>query len=418
MNTIFVSIASYRDPELLPTIKDCIQNAKHPENLVFAIGWQHSSEDLWDTLDEYKDDKRFRIVDISYEKSQGVCWARNLIQREYQGEDYYFQLDSHHRFIPNWDSELIDMINYLQCKGHYKPVISAYLPSYFPDADPSGRLSEVWMLNIDRFLPEGAIFLRPQGLDGWKDLKEPVQSRFLSGHFIFTVGSFVTEVPYDPNFYFHGEETSLAARAYTHGYDLFNPHKVYAWHEYTRQGKKKHWDDSTVWGERDKASYARFRKLFGMDEGCTPCTRNALRPFVFGEVRTLEDYERYAGLKFSTRQIHKYTLTNQHPPTIGNYEEGLCSQIKVCMNVYKGSITEKDYDHFAVALLDKDGNDIHRRDADATEIQASLIADPSDQFIQIWREYEDTVQPYGWRIWPHSASKGWMDKIEEVIKYE
>ena len=30
---IFVQIASYRDPELLPTIRDCIDKAKHPEML-------------------------------------------------------------------------------------------------------------------------------------------------------------------------------------------------------------------------------------------------------------------------------------------------------------------------------------------------------------------------------------------------
>ncbi len=38
---IFVQIASYRDPELLPTIRDCIDKAKYPENLTFGICWQH-----------------------------------------------------------------------------------------------------------------------------------------------------------------------------------------------------------------------------------------------------------------------------------------------------------------------------------------------------------------------------------------
>ena len=50
----------------------------------------------------------------------------------------------------------------------------------------------------------------------------------------------------------------------------------------------------------------------------------------FGKVRSVEDYERYAGLKFKTRQIHQYTLTNQPPPTVGNYEEGLLFKRKVC----------------------------------------------------------------------------------------
>ena len=52
MNKIFVQIASYRDPQLLPTIKDMIDKAKKPKNLVFGICWQHSKEDSWDELDE------------------------------------------------------------------------------------------------------------------------------------------------------------------------------------------------------------------------------------------------------------------------------------------------------------------------------------------------------------------------------
>ena len=59
MAKIFVSIASYRDPELLSTLRDLINKAKYPENLVFSIAWQHSTKDVWDTLDEFKDDTRF-----------------------------------------------------------------------------------------------------------------------------------------------------------------------------------------------------------------------------------------------------------------------------------------------------------------------------------------------------------------------
>jgi hypothetical protein len=267
-------------------------------------------------------------------------------------------------------------------------------------------------------MPEGAVFLRPQGLDGWQTMKEPVPARFLSAHFIFTVGSFATEVPYDPNFYFHGEETSLAVRAYTHGYDLFNPHKVYVWHEYTREGKKKHWDDDSIWPERDRNSYARFRALFGMSGGCGGCIKNEFGKYWFGEVRSLQQYEQYAGLKFQTRQIHKDTLTHKSPPIQGDYESGLCSKIKVCIDVYKGSLPENDYDTFAVALLDENGNDVYRQDCDENELKSLFDSDPNDQFIHIWREYEDNKQPHSWRVWPHSLSKNWCEKIDQPIKYE
>jgi hypothetical protein len=46
-NTIFVQIASYRDPQLLPTLKDMIDKAEHPENLRIGICWQHCDKDEW-----------------------------------------------------------------------------------------------------------------------------------------------------------------------------------------------------------------------------------------------------------------------------------------------------------------------------------------------------------------------------------
>ena len=78
MNTIFVSIASFRDPELIPTLGSLFSNADHPENLHICIGWQHS-EDEKNDLDLYKDHQQVSIIDIDYKKSLGACWARSLI---------------------------------------------------------------------------------------------------------------------------------------------------------------------------------------------------------------------------------------------------------------------------------------------------------------------------------------------------
>ena len=90
---IFIQIASYRDPQLLKTLNDCISKSENPDNLVFSICWQHSLEDEWDTLDEFKDDPRFKIIDVDYRESKGACWARNKLQQQYDGEQYTLQLD-------------------------------------------------------------------------------------------------------------------------------------------------------------------------------------------------------------------------------------------------------------------------------------------------------------------------------------
>jgi hypothetical protein len=125
------------------------------------------------------------------------------------------------------------MIKQLQKKGHKKPLLTAYIPSYDPSNDPGARIHVPWKLSFDRFSPEGVCFTIPESIDDYKDRTEPMPSRFFSAHFCFTLGIFAEEVKHDPQFYFHGEEISLAVRAYTHGYDLFHPHKVVAWHEYT-----------------------------------------------------------------------------------------------------------------------------------------------------------------------------------------
>ena len=53
---IFIQIASYRDPQLRPTIEDMIKNAKKPENLVIGVARQFKEDDRFDDLSDYLDD--------------------------------------------------------------------------------------------------------------------------------------------------------------------------------------------------------------------------------------------------------------------------------------------------------------------------------------------------------------------------
>ena len=411
---IFIQIASYRDPQLLTTLNDCISKSKYPENLIFSIAWQHSVDDEWDTLGEYTNDSRFKIIDIDYRDSKGACWARNRLQQNYTDEQYTLQLDSHHRFIENWDEELIGMFNQLKDKGVEKPLLTSYISSYDPENDPEGRVNVPWKMNFDRFIPEGAVFFLPAGIDNFKELSEPVPARFYSAHFAFAEGSFVKEVPHDPEYYFHGEEISIAVRAYTWGYDLFHPHKIIAWHEYTRKGRTKQWDDDKTWGDKNSNSHLRNRKLFEMD-GLKKDIDFGI--YDFGNVRTIEDYERYAGISFKKRAVQKYTLDNNlapNPPLYGvEFEESFLKIFKHCIDVHKGSFTETDYDFWAVIFEDERNQPLNRKDILSDEINNML--NDSDEFIKIWRTFDTIKKPAKWIVWPHSSSKGWLDKIENKL---
>jgi glycosyltransferase involved in cell wall biosynthesis len=409
---IFIQIASYRDPELKNTLEDCIKNSKYPENLVFSIAWQHSKDDEWDNLDEYKDDPRFKIIDIDYTESKGACWARNTLQQQYDGEEYTLQLDSHHRFIENWDEELITMLKGLQEKGHEKPLLTSYISSYDPHNDPEGRTQVPWLMNFDRFIPEGAVFFLPATIPNWETVTEPIPARFYSAHFAFSLGSFVEEVPHDPEYYFHGEEISIAVRAYTWGYDLFHPHKIIAWHEYTRRGRTKQWDDDKTWGTRNSNSHLRNRKLFEMD-GLVKDIDFGI--YDFGRVRTLEDYERYAGLSFKKRAVQKFTLENNiapNPPLYGEeFENSFLKIFKHCIDVHRSHFDkEKDYSFWAVIFEDENGNSLNRKDMSEAEIRGYLTT--PDDWVKIWREFNTETKPSKWIVWPHSHTEGWLNKIE------
>jgi hypothetical protein len=126
---IFVQIASYRDPELLPTLQNMLTTADNPDALTVCIAWQHAEEDVWDNLDAYTADERFIILDIPYQETKGTCWARHQIQQHWNGEPYTLHLDSHHRFELGWDTTLVQMLQDLQAAGHAKPLLTAYVPS-------------------------------------------------------------------------------------------------------------------------------------------------------------------------------------------------------------------------------------------------------------------------------------------------
>jgi hypothetical protein len=412
MSTIFVQIASFRDPQLNPTLQDLISKAKYPKKLRIGICNQFNENDEFN-LDHYRKDKRFRIIDVKDIDSPGVCWARNQVQQLYSGETYTLQIDSHMRFEQDWDDILINMLKDLQSKGYPKPLLTGYVSSFDPDNDPQGRVTEPWRMTFDRFIPEGAVFFLPEVIPNWRELSGPIPARFYSAHFCFTLGEFSNEVQHDPEYYFHGEEISVGVRAFTHGYDLFHPHQVIIWHEYTRKGRTKQWDVDKEWFKKNDKSHSRNRRLFSMDgEVFDPIE---FGKYGFGTERTLEDYEKYAGIKFNRRGVQKYTTDKNYPPNPYNFENeeeylnSFASVFKHCIDVHFGQVPEKDYDFWVVAFHDNKDETMFRQDADINEINR-VMQDP-DGYCKIWREFNTITKPSYWVVWPHSKSKGWCDRI-------
>jgi len=311
---IFISIASYRDPELIPTILDCISKSDKSNRLSFGICLQDNKETLFKLKHLKKQYKhiKFGIDFYDWRDSQGACWARYNIQKKfYNNEKYYLQLDSHHRFLEQWDSVLIDLLNNKQMDGFDKPIIGGYCPSY--RKDNSCDSDAIQINSFDMFTDDGDIVFRPTIIKEASSLLQigqtTVPARFLSGHFIFTNGNFCDECLYDPNLYFRGEEISLSARAYTHGYDFFHPLFPIIWHLYLRLDEQKHWNNHQngngfIISSENRSTKAkeRIRKLLGIE-------KNNINFSIYGlgKKRSLKEYEKYCGVNFEQKKIHKYT---------------------------------------------------------------------------------------------------------------
>lgn len=415
---IFIQIAAYRDPELLPTIKDCIANAKYPEALVFSINWQHSTDDEWDTLDEYKDDPRFKIIDMDYSESKGACWARNLLQKQYDEEEYTLCIDSHHRFMKHWDNVLINFNKNLKEQGFKKPILTAYPPSYNPTTYPKNAQTKAWQTNFNKFDKNGIVSMIPGPLyDTYSPT--PLRGRFYSAGFAFADGTFVKEVPHDPNLYFIGEEMNITVRAYTWGYDFFTPPHPIIWHEYMRKEKPKHWTDHKRWNELNRKSIDRYHRLFKVDQNRIIHSE----PYGFGPYRSISDYCHYAGISLTYQKVQQYTKNNLPPPNPYMEEKDFDWPPKedtskmVTYNEYIKKHKEFfniDFTFCAIIFKDVQGKGIYRRDATYKEIN-KIIQETNNNFILLWEKFQSSTKPVSWILWLYSKEKGWLNKETGIL---
>ncbi len=409
MSRIFVQIASYRDPDLNNTLNSLFSNAISPENLRVVVANQCKPEDVPVTP---RDGVEVHIIPA--EQSKGCCFTRNFLQQFYQGEEYILQLDSHMRFAQGWDYILINWMNKLKEKGHTKPLITGYMPSFDPENDPKGRILKPWTMEFDYYNVEGWVSYLPHTIDHPEQHSLPLPARFYSAHFAFADGSFAVEVQHDPEYLFHGEEISISARAYTHGYDLFHPNRVVAWHEYSRKNRTKFWDEHSEWGQLNQKTHRRNKILFGMepnDEGVN------FGKYGFGEVRSLADYEKYAGLRFRDRSAHIETLAKKAPgqnvQSQEEWEADLRCTFVYHINLWRQQLVDfsSDYHFWCVTFQDKDGVEVQREDVGGV-MANELIKKTGlskEKWIVLRRQFtiNPNNPPVEWRVWPCANDKGW-----------
>jgi len=403
MERILIHLPAYREPELVPTIKSALENAEFPERLVFGICRQFNPEDGFDNVDEFRNDKRFKIKDIPYLEAKGLPYARAVINEELlDDEEFVVQLDSHHRFLQDWDTELIEM---MKMTGSEKPIITSYAGMYRP-SDNQLLNVEPYKMVASNFTPGGTILFRPHTIENWQTLDKPIPARFVSGHFFFTIGKHCEEYKYDPNIYFAGDEISLSIRSFTLGYDLFHPHKTVVWHEYTREGRTKHWTDFNTdnlstgvvekpWWEMDNDSKRRLRHMLQEEDNNID-----LGEYGLGNVRTHRDYELYAGINFKEKRLHDDTLRGVNPP-INDETEWYLRQKQVFELELDIPHTE-NFSFIYIGIEDKEGTVIHRQDLTSYEPKLNV-------------SIESYERPHKWVYWVNDINGEWVNRQDILL---
>ena len=298
MGSIFVSVASYRDPDCKNTIEDLFNKADDADRVFVGLCQQNEPgiEDECGVLRDSKFQSQVRVMTMNRRDARGPTFARFLCSTLWRGERYYLQIDSHMRFVQGWDTKLISLLTKTQAISD-KPVISTY-PTDLKNlaAFESGDVAAVE--HVPRIMSaklEDNGMVRFVGALMMKRGEELTSSPFAAAGFMFTEAQpFLSEVPFDPYLddVFSGEEVLLSARLYTHGFDVFAPNENVTFHKYIRDGEPKFWENE----RNDAEGTARAKYFLGMSYDKPKLSTKQLSRFGLGGARPVSNFWELVGL--------------------------------------------------------------------------------------------------------------------------
>lgn len=241
--SIFVSIASYKDTELLPTIKSLINNADDPNDLHIGVVSQDENKKHPDLSFV----ENLSYLKMDFREARGAGYARKLAMEMYEQEEFYLQLDSHMRTISGWDTKLKNIYNHASEIAQTKKIILSQYPAAY-EIHSNGK--EHFIKNNSE-LPSDPTWSKVHNRDNgsWSSIRQPIDdlskphlSHTVLAGYLFSSGKFVKEIPYDERISFMGEELCIAIRAYTRGWKIYAPNEMLFWHFYKRKQSPKVWN--------------------------------------------------------------------------------------------------------------------------------------------------------------------------------
>ncbi|KAJ3119987.1 N-acetylglucosaminyltransferase [Physocladia obscura] len=275
--SIFVSIASYRDPDAYSTVEHLIKTAKYPERLIIAV--LHQDDPVEDAqLHAKKNDAILSIAcifinTIDRKDATGPYAARRKIAREMKNNSatHYFQIDSHMRFANNWDCILVELLDVAESVSK-KSAISFYPPGF---DDKNFTQLEIFQLPPPPFGPvlmkanpvldvdgmvrvTGSLVFPPPNpethLDGVVEPQSLIRQRFIAAGLLFSRPEIMNDlynladddVESNLDGLFFGEECLCTAKLWTRGYEIWGPRDPnlgVAFHRWSRVGRSTFWEN-------------------------------------------------------------------------------------------------------------------------------------------------------------------------------
>jgi hypothetical protein len=292
-NCIFVSIASYRDKLCSDTIKSLYENAKYPKNIYLGICQQNKidDDDCLKGLDI--DYSRIKILRISHTEAKGPTYARYLCSNLSDDEEYFLQIESHTKFVKNWDIKCILSIKNLK-KISDKPVLSHY-PRNFNDYINYNNNNKYKVSYIKHFYYNKHNIIKYDGARIIDTKNSFIKTPFVTGCMLFLESTFLKEIPFDPNleYLFTGEEILHSLRFYTFGYDIYIPNQNILFHYYIRDDNPKLWTD-LKYNKKKNITIKKVSKVF--NSKTNKDANIILGNYGLGNKKTIQEFENYLNI--------------------------------------------------------------------------------------------------------------------------
>jgi len=299
--SVFLSLAAYREHLLADTLTYAYKQAKHPEKLyvgavvqncfgrvnedgtidpsgtpcktglqVTGTNAQGRDQVLMSAapadkngIDDFCstdfgrpicDNGQIRVLYVDSSASLGPAMARYHASKLWGGETYFVQCDSHLQFAEHWEDKYIQEIKIT--RNYPKSVLSSYPPGFQGHSEDATvhESNGARLCRCETKEEPNPVIRINSGAGYIGNETRPTQIPFIAAGFFFARSEFLIDVPFDPflPWCFMGEEIALSIRAWTSGWDIYAPRKNLIAHQYRpgRLGLPKFWESVNQYWHR------------------------------------------------------------------------------------------------------------------------------------------------------------------------